>query len=209
MSKMDADYIIVGAGIGGASIAYWLARSARVIVLEREAHAGYHSTGRSAALYMASYGPEQVRALTCASREFFVQPPAGFCEHDLLTSRGALVFAQRGQEAALDAHEAIVRSTSEGVERLTAAETLLRVPVLQADELLGAVLENDASDIDVDGLLQGFLRGARADGGRVIYDTQISGLQRVAGGWEIATNNGVFRAPVLVNAAGAWGKSVV
>lgn len=88
-----ADYLIIGAGIAGASIAYWLARHGSVLLVERESQPGYHSTGRSAALYMESYGPPQVRALTCASRAFFDQPPAGFTDHPLLTPRGALFFA--------------------------------------------------------------------------------------------------------------------
>ncbi|MCX7078525.1 MAG: FAD-dependent oxidoreductase, partial [Pseudomonas sp.] len=86
----QADFIIIGGGIAGASTGYWLSRHARVIVLERESHPAYHSTGRSAALYTAAYGTPQVRALTLASRDFFDAPPAGFCEHPLLTPRGEM-----------------------------------------------------------------------------------------------------------------------
>ena len=73
----QADFIIIGAGIAGASTGYWLSRRGRVLVLEREEHAGYHSTGRSAALYTVAYGTPQVRALTAASRAFFDAPPEG------------------------------------------------------------------------------------------------------------------------------------
>lgn len=208
MSNTQADYIIIGAGIGGASIAYWLSRHARVLILERESHAGYHSTGRSAALFMASYGPPQVRALTCASRDFFERPPAGFCEHPLLTPRGALMFAQQGQEAALDAHEALVGSVSSGVRRLTAWQAAECVPVLRAENLAGAVLETDARDIDVDGLLQGFLRGARANGARIEYDMEVQGMRRIDGVWEVHTRDGVRKAPTVINAAGAWADAI-
>ncbi len=91
----NADFIVIGAGVAGASVAYFLARHARVVVLEREPHPGYHSTGRSAALFMETYGPEQVRALTRASRPFFENPPAGFVEHPLLSRRGTLVVATK------------------------------------------------------------------------------------------------------------------
>ena len=100
------DYLIIGAGIAGASIAYWLAPHGSVLLLERESQPGYHSTGRSAALYMESYGPPQVRALTCASRAFFDHPPEGFAEHPLLTPRGALFYAGAALRAELDAGEA-------------------------------------------------------------------------------------------------------
>ena len=204
MSHMDADFIVVGAGIAGASIAYWLSQKATVLVLERESQAGYHSTGRSAALFMASYGPPQVRALTCASRAFFAQPPTGFCDHPLLTPRGALVFATQGQEAQLAAHEALVRASSGQAACLTPAQALARVPVLEVAGLIGAVLEEDASDIDVDALLQGFLRGARASGSRIVFDAGIDDLARSGAAWEVTVGTRVYRAPVLVNAAGAW-----
>lgn len=208
MRHETADFIVIGAGIGGASVAYWLSQQARVIVLESETQPGYHSTGRSAALFMESYGPDQVRALTRASLDFFKQPPAGFGDHPLLAPRGAFVFAAPGQEAALDAHEASVRATSSQVERLDAQSALEFLPVLRAGEVIGGVLEKDASDIDVDALLQGFLRGARKSGGQLVYDAPVSAVQRAGGMWVVTTRAGVFRAPVVVNAAGAWADEV-
>ena len=84
------DIAIIGAGIAGASLAYRLADRRNVVVLERESQPGYHSTGRSAAMFMKSYGPPGVRALTRASREFYEAPPSGLTEVLLLTPRGAL-----------------------------------------------------------------------------------------------------------------------
>ncbi|MFL9925273.1 FAD-binding oxidoreductase [Herbaspirillum lusitanum] len=202
-----ADYLIIGAGIAGASIAYWLAPHGRVLLLERESQPGYHSTGRSAALYMASYGPPQVRALTCASRAFFDQPPAGFTDHPLLTPRGALFIARPDQMAELDAHEAIVRSVSDQVERLSAEQACARVPVLRPQEVGGAVYEEDACDIDVHALHQGFLRGARAAGARIVTDAGVLSLNRTDAHlqmWQVETSQGTFTAPVVINAAGAW-----
>ena len=208
MKHDTADFIVIGAGIGGASVAYWLSKQARVIVLESESQPGYHSTGRSAALFMESYGPGQVRALTRASLDFFQHPPAGFCDHPLLSRRGAFVFAAPGQEAELDAHEASVRATSSRVERLDARSALEFLPVLRAGEVSGGVLEKDASDIDVGALLQGFLGGTRKSGSRLVYDAAVTGIERADGRWVLATRAGVFRAPVLVNAAGAWADEV-
>lgn len=204
MDQDTADVIVIGAGMAGASIAYWLSRQARVIVLEREVHPGYHSTGRSASLFMESYGPPQVRALTRASRGFFDHPPPGFCTHPLLTPRGAFVFAPPGQEAALDAHEAAVRALSPHVERFDARQALDLLPVLRPGQVAAGVLEKDAADIDVDALLQGFLRGVRGQGGHIVCDAAVGALRRVEGLWQVDTAAGSYRAPVVVNAAGAW-----
>lgn len=208
MSQETADFIVIGAGIGGASTAYWLSKQARVIVLERETQPGYHSTGRSAALFMESYGPDQVRALTRASIGFFNDPPAGFCDHPLLAPRGAFVFAGPGQEAELAAHEASVRATSSTVERLGADDALAFLPVLRPGEVIGAVLEKDAADIDVDALLQGFLRGVRRNGSSVAAGAAVTGMRRADGMWTVDTEAGSYRAPTVVNAAGAWADAV-
>jgi D-arginine dehydrogenase len=156
------DVAIVGAGIAGASLAYRLAPQRRVLLLEAEAQPGTHSTGRSAAMFMASYGTPQVRALTRASRAFYEQPPAGFADTPLLAPRGALYVAWCGQEAELAATLATLRATGTAIEVLDAPQTLARVPVLKAEGLLGGLFEPDAMDIDVHALHQGFLRGARA-----------------------------------------------
>lgn len=206
------DYLIIGAGIAGASIAYWLARHGSVMLVERESQPGYHSTGRSAALYMESYGPPQVRALTCASRAFFDHPPEGFAEHALLTPRGALFYATAGLREELDAHEALVRSVSDKVQRLDAEQTRAMVPVLKQDDLIGAVYEEDASDIDVHALHQGFLRGARAAGARVVCSAEVQSLHHAQeqgeGTWHVQTTQGELLAGVVINAAGAWADEI-
>ncbi|MDP6120738.1 MAG: FAD-dependent oxidoreductase, partial [Rhodospirillales bacterium] len=74
------DFLVIGAGMAGASAAFELAGACRVIVLEREEAPGYHSTGRSAAMFLETYGNAIIRDLTVASRLFFADPPAGVSE---------------------------------------------------------------------------------------------------------------------------------
>ena len=71
----ETDVIVVGGGIAGASLAAFLSESHRVLLLEAESQPGYHSTGRSAAMFMESYGTPTIRALTRASRAFYTAPP--------------------------------------------------------------------------------------------------------------------------------------
>lgn len=203
----QADFIIVGAGIAGASIAYWLAPHGRVVLLERESQPGYHSTGRSAALFMESYGTPQVRALTMASRAFLDNPPEGFAEHPLLTPRGALMVAAPGQEALLDEHWDILRAMTPHARRLNAQETCALVPVFRPDQISGSVLEPEAADMDVHSIHQGYLRGMRKAGGKLVCDAHVTAVQRVNDQWHVHTEQGdaLYAAPVVINAAGAWG----
>ncbi|HOB03089.1 MAG TPA: FAD-dependent oxidoreductase, partial [Casimicrobium huifangae] len=145
----EFDVLIVGAGIAGASLAWRLAARRKVLLIEREAFPGMHSTGRSAAMFMESYGPPGVRALTRASRAFYEHPPSGFCDTPLLSRRGALYVAMHGQEELLADTARELTTHGGAIEQLDAAATLARVPCLRPELVHGALYEAAAEDIDV------------------------------------------------------------
>ena len=204
----QADYLIIGAGIAGASAAYWLAPHGRVILLERESQPGYHATGRSAAMFMESYGTPQVRALTMASRAFFENPPPGFCEQGMLSQRGAMMVAAPGQEALLAAHWDSVRTVSPDARLLDRAGACALVPALRAEQVLGAVFESDAADMDVHAIHQGYLRGLRRSGGLLVCNAEVAALQYQDHCWQVQAGGARYAAPVLLNASGAWADTV-
>ena len=199
-----ADFLVIGGGIAAASLGYWLAPHGRTVLLERESQPGYHATGRSAALFFESYGTPQVRALTRASRAFFEHPPAGFAEHALLSARGALLIARPGEAALLGQHWALASAISPRAELLDGAAACARVPVLRPEQVLGAVYEPDAMDMDVHAIHQGYRRGLRPHGGTLVCNAEARSIERVAGWWRVQAGGQTYRAPVLVNAAGAW-----
>jgi D-arginine dehydrogenase len=198
------DLIVVGAGMAGAAAAAHLAADRRVALLERESQPGYHSTGRSAALFTETYGNRAIRTLTGASRAFYEAWADGFTEHPILTPRGALMFAMPGQEAQLDGAWDDLSSLDPRVRRLDAAEARAMVPMLRPNQVIGAVYEPDAMDIDVHELHQGYLRRLRQRGGRIVTGAEVLALARNAAAWTVSTTAGEFTAPIVVNAAGAW-----
>ena len=199
-----SDFLVIGGGIAGASVAYFLAPYGRVTVLEREAQPGYHSTGRSAALFDESYGSPQVNALTRASRAFFEAPPAGFCEVPLLSPRGALTVAEPGQEAALQDYWSQLQRTTPSATLLNAEQACAIIPVLRPEKVLGATLNPDPADMEVDTLHQGFLRGIARAGGRVVCHADVTALTYQNGQWQVQAGGKRYEAPIVVNAAGAW-----
>ena len=159
-------FAIVGAGIAGASAGYHLAAAGPTLLIEREGQPGYHSTGRSAALYTETYGNRAIRALTIASRPFLEAPPKGFTEHPLLTPRGTMVIARADQRLKLEAALAESRAIQPAVEGIDRARASALCPALRGDYLDSAFYEEDARDMDVHAIHQGFLRGYYGENSR-------------------------------------------
>lgn len=197
------DVLIIGAGMAGASVAWRLAPDARVAVVEMEDQPGYHTTGRSAAIFTETYGPPAMRALTGLSRHFLENPPAGFAEGPLLRPRGILTFAAESQRTKLD-HMFQTYGSVPGIRQVDREEIKALVPLLRADAAACGLLEPHARDIDVDALHQGFLRGIRKHGGAVLTGMEVKRIKRTGSLWALHTRDVVITAPIVVNAAGAW-----
>jgi len=203
------DFIVVGAGIAGASIAHEVSRSGAVCLLEAEERPGLHATGRSAALFAPTYGGREIRALTRASKHFLSNPPPGFSDVPLLHPRGCLYIARAEQHERLNHLVESIEASGGTLLRVSAADAVARVPLLRKDYVAEAALDPDAMDIDVNAVHQGFMRGARAQGTVVITNHRLETVERSQGHWQIELADGqIIRAPILINAAGAWADEV-
>ena len=204
------DFLVCGSGIAGASIAYELAASgASVVVVEQEDRHGYHTTGRSAAMYLESYGAAPLRRLTVASRAFFDSPPEGFSDYPLLRPRGCLNIAGQESLGELDALAGEIEATGSRYERLDGSQVRERIPILRPDACAAAVYEPDAADIDANALHAGYLKLARARGADMRLSARLMALEPAAQGWRARLEDGgVIEAAAVVNAAGAWADRV-
>ncbi len=198
ISKNHADVIIIGGGMAGVSLAARLAPLVSVRLLEREAQLGYHSTSRSAAMFIPNYGTPLLRKLILASEDNLRGDSV--VEGGVLTPRGELAMVGADETDSLNTY----LEGSVGLSIITPVEAAELCPILLEDRFVSAVYDAAAADIDVDRLFQGFIRLARKAGAEITTKTEVHAISRKGEDWQVSTNQGDFQASIIVNASGAW-----
>jgi D-arginine dehydrogenase len=202
--ETEFDFIVIGAGIAGASVAAHLAQNNSVCVLEMEDRAGYHTTGRSAASYEPNYGPPAMLAFTRASANFFMKPPQDFCEAPVFQKRGSLVVEAHGQEEAASKF----LKTAVGIQEVGYSEMKFHFPILRPEYAKRGFYDDTTGDLDVDLLHQSYLRLFKARGGKLALAALAKSISKRGKNWNILTPFESLTAPVIINAAGAWGDQI-
>ena len=210
---MHARYetVIVGGGIAGASLAYFLAERGMtdVLLLEREAQPGYHATGRSAAVLAELDANPVLQRLKVASAGFLRQPPAGFADVPLLTPSGILLLFRDPVWSAVRQAASVIEEAGTRLLLLTPAEAATRVAALVPERFDGAVLLPDDGHIDVHALLSAYLRHARRRGVEERCGVDVHAVRVAAGRVTgVVTSDGAIEARWVVDAAGAWAGTV-
>lgn len=200
----ETDFLILGAGIGGTSCANWLSEKHSVIVLEMEHQPGYHTTGRSVAVYTEAYGPRTIRALAKSGYEFFTNPDATFTDVPLSRPQGLFFVAREDQRDTIEGALAAVRELSPDIRMISPDEAVAQLPVLRRDYLAAAFLDPSALALDVNAIHQGYIRGLRQNGSDIVCNAEAERIERKGDKWHVSTPAGTFAAPVVINAAGAW-----
>ncbi|HEY0290657.1 MAG TPA: FAD-binding oxidoreductase [Pseudomonas sp.] len=198
------DVAVIGGGIAGASFAYRVAGQRSLILLERENQVGYHSTGRSAAEFSSQFQSPWVSTLAESSYNFLINPPAGFADIDLLIARGSLVIAPRERIHLVASAFSQILSTSPESRMLHPDDALAMVPFLKADYVEAAFYDPMNWDMEVDSLLQGYLRLARRAGAQIQLASPVTSIHREGGIYHLQTPVGEVLCRKIVNAAGAW-----
>ena len=202
------DFLIIGAGIAGLSVAYELSLDHSVVVLEAESSPAYHTTGRSAALFAAIAADGPAQTLSRLSREFFARPPKGFARGDLAQPLPVIYTVTAQDQEDLQPALSVLQSSSTRIEQLSGPEVHNRVPVM-SEEITAGLLDTDGFRIDVGGLCEGYRRGLLARGGEIHTRERVAVAEPLAQGFKVTTDSGKdYRAARVINAAGAWGDEV-
>lgn len=201
------DVIIIGAGVTGLGAGWYLSESRNVLVLEQESQPAYHSSGRSAALYIVGYESPEVSVLTQAGRTFFDSPPEDFGTASLLKARGGLTVGEPEHAGKMSAFIDRWRPLCPGLVQISPAEACALVPILRAEQVVNAAFDPDWYSIDVHALVMGYRRGILRRGGAIRCDAPVTDIRRAGQCWQVKAGD-TFEAPVLINAAGAWAAGI-
>lgn len=199
---------MIGGGIAGVSAAAHLAARGEVLLLEREGSLAYHTTGRSAAVFLPNYGSVGSRQLSAASRQFLEAPPTHSTDAPLLSERGVLWIARHGLRAELLRIAQQDPADKPGSTLLAPADVIQRVPFMRREGLEGGLYQAHVADLDVAALHQAFVRIVRANGGRIRTKSTVVGLTAGPRAWQVQLPEEQLQAKVIVNAAGAWGDEI-
>ncbi len=189
---------MVGGGIAGASVAAFLAADGlEVVLLERENSLGYHTTGRSAALYTPFYGPDSMRAFGAIARSF-LESPTFESDSDILSDRKTISLVDQELAVTVDRPPQSIW--------LDERECLARVPFLKAGKYLGAVLDTQVASIDVHALHSIYVKALASRGGKIQTNAEVTSLSLdPSGTWTVNTGDESYQSSIVINAAGAWG----
>jgi sarcosine oxidase subunit beta len=208
-----ADVVIIGSGIVGSSVAYHLARQGctNVLVIEREAHQGKGSTGKSMGGVRAQFTTPVNIKMSIYSIDFFskfdeiVGHPADYRAHGYLfcaTNERHLNYLKTNRE--------LQKSLGlKNVELISREDILGMVPQLSADDIIGGTFCNTDGFVDPHSVMMGFMLNAREKGVRLWLDTAVTGIDVNGGEIQgVQTSRGPVATNVVVNAAGAWAAGV-
>ncbi len=230
-----ADVVIIGSGIVGSSVAYHLAEQGctNVLVIEREAHQGKGSTGKSMGGVRVQFSTAVNIEMSRYSIDFFsrfdevMDHPADYRAHGYLfcaTNERHLEYLKTNRE----------RQLSLGVKNveLVSREDIARfVPQMRTEDIVGGTFCQTDGFVDPHSVMMGFMLKARERGVRLWLDTTVTGIEvepantgtastgtagvppasssppgrRIAG---VNTTRGFISTPIVVNAAGPWAAQV-
>jgi sarcosine oxidase, subunit beta len=200
---------VIGAGIVGASCAYYLAkRGATITVLERSNQPATGSTAKSAAGIRHQFThPANVKMTLFSAKTF--------SEFETLTGYdagykkvGYLFLLSEEMMGSWTRHRAMQQGLGASVEGLDLQATTEKFPYLNLDNVAGSSFGPNDGVVDPHAVTLGFLDAAKKLGATVKLEHEVLELKRQGNQWVLLTNKGRLEADIIVNAAGAFSGEV-
>lgn len=210
MRLADSDVVVIGGGVIGCAVAYYLTkRGARVTVIERSIVGSGASSANSGAIAMATKKPGLALDLAMASQGLYPGLRAELdCDVDYVVE-GNLIIAETESEAAhLEALAAAQQAAGVAVQNVSAARCRELNPLLEGRVLAGIYCETDAQ-ADPFKVTRAYALAAQNAGADILTHTSAEAIEIEAGRVRgVRTGRGAIRSSWVVNAAGAYAPEI-
>ena len=208
----QAEVVVIGGGVMGASVAYHLALRGQknVVLLEKQPFFGLGATGRCAGGIRYQFSTEINVRLSQLSLPMLERFEAETGQAIDLRWCGYLFLLTNERDvAAFRGNVALQNSLGVPTEWLSGDEVRRRLPQLAAEDVLAAAFHAGDGLADPHGVVAGYISAGRRLGVTALTETAVTRILthngRITG---VETNQGVIACPVVVNAAGPWAKQV-
>ncbi len=204
--QRTADVIVVGGGLHGCSAALNLSMlGLSVNVLEKD-HIGRHASGVNAG-GVRRLGRDLAEVPLAQASSKYWQDISAFVDDDCGYTESRYLKVARSEEELVGAHCRVSQLRRHGFthEEVIDRESLRELLPASAPECIGALHVAGDGYAHPFRTTQAFRRRAMKLGARFHEQIPVVSVKRQAGLWQAETPRGTFSAPVIVNAAGAWG----
>ncbi|MGN5733994.1 NAD(P)/FAD-dependent oxidoreductase [Arthrobacter psychrochitiniphilus] len=197
---VKADVVIIGGGIAGLSLAWALAPTRTVVLVEAEPALAFHTSARSARQMQPHYGPAVIQELTRRSIAM-VEDISATLAAPILIPRPLITLGNHAEVAELLAGQP-------GLKLLGHTQAMALSPDLRPDTFFAAALDDSAKEVDVPALLEYYRRQGLAAGATVLLSAPVTTVHHDDTGFTLTAGEHEIKASVVVNAAGAWAQEV-
>ncbi len=207
-----ADVVIIGGGVIGTAIAYYLTQKGckDVVVLERNQMLGLESTGKNAGGVRAQFGTKVNIQFALESIKIF-EKFEELTGQDPYFSQCGYLFMTENEKLWKSFQENVKLQNSLGVDSvtLTPEEIKEKVPLVDVEGLLGGTFWQRDGILDPSAILVGYEKRSIQAGVKFVNNTEVTGFEMTDGKIDsIVTDKGKIKPQTVVLASGAWSKKI-
>ncbi|MCF8054657.1 MAG: NAD(P)/FAD-dependent oxidoreductase [Deltaproteobacteria bacterium] len=204
---MDANVTMIGAGVVGLAIARELSQTiGGVFVLEKNAKFGQETSSRNSEVIHAGiyYHPGSLKARFCVEGARLLYD---YCASHQVPhkKKGKLVVATKEEELAIlaDIENTSVKNGAADVRIIDASAMKKLEPGAKG---IAAIYSPHTGIVDSHALMHSLFLQALAQGAEVIFNTEVSGIEKLSGGYALRTKNNadIFTTRLIINCAGLY-----
>ncbi len=206
--RTKADVVIIGGGIIGVAVAFYLARAkyGQVVLLEKDKFLGAGSTAKAAGGIRAQFSTKVNIEMSMLSEQLFCR----FKEdtgHDALYDRVGYLFLLSEDSDVQEYRKSyeLQRSCGLNVQLLKPEEISQYAPHVRVDDIKLATFCHDDGLGDPYEFLQGYEKADRQMGVEINLETAVTGFTTNSGKiTAVKTSIGSISTPLVINCAGAY-----